>query len=97
MITPVIPNSTATHRLSQSSLGSRQQFREHSEIEAAGGAYPQRCVHIDADHVPSLREPQLALAGKQDVPRLMLLPTDQGVLAVGAELTVRSWLASRAG
>jgi hypothetical protein len=43
------------------------------------------------------REAQLALAGEQDVPALMLLPADQGVLAVGAEPSVGSGVASGAG
>ena len=42
-------------------------------------------------------EPQLALAGEQHVPRLVLLPADQGVLAVGAEPSVGSRLPSGAG
>ena len=42
-------------------------------------------MHINAD-VPARREPQLALAGEQHVPGLVLLLADQGVLAVGAEL-----------
>jgi hypothetical protein len=47
--------------------------------------------------MPARREPQLALAGEQHVPDLMLLATDQGVLAVGAEPAVGSGLASGAG
>ena len=47
--------------------------------------------------MPARREPELALAGEQHVPRLMLLLADQGVLAVGAELSVGSWLTSGAG
>jgi hypothetical protein len=43
------------------------------------------------------REPQLALAGKEHIPGFMLLSADQGVLAVGAEPPVDSWLASGAG
>jgi hypothetical protein len=35
--------------------------------------------------VPAWCEPQLALAGEQHVPGLMLLPAYQGVLAIGAE------------
>jgi hypothetical protein len=34
--------------------------------------------------MPARREPQLALAGKQYLPGLMLLLADQGVLAIGA-------------
>jgi hypothetical protein len=47
--------------------------------------------------VPARREPQLTLAGEQRVPRLVFLPADQGVLAVGAEPPVGSALASGAG
>ena len=43
------------------------------------------------------REPQLALAGEQHVPGLVLLLADQGMLAVGAEPPVGSGLASGAG
>ena len=57
----------------------------------------ERSIHIDADHVSTLREAQLALAGEQDVPGLVLLQADQGVLAVGAEPAVGAGLASGAG
>ena len=57
----------------------------------------QSAVHVDADHVPARCEPHLALAGEQDVPGLVLLAADQGVLAVGAEPPVGSGLASGAG
>ena len=50
-----------------------------------------------ADHVAARCEPQLALAGEEHVPRLVLLPADQGVLAVGAEPSVGSRLPSGAG
>jgi hypothetical protein len=42
-------------------------------------------------------EPQLALAGEQHFPDLVLLAADQGVLSVGAESSVGSGLASGAG
>jgi hypothetical protein len=92
-----IPNSIATQRLDQTRLGGWQQFREHGQVIAAGGAELERSVHIDADHVAARREAQLALAGEQHDPGLMLLKADQGVLAVGAELPVGSGLASGAG
>jgi hypothetical protein len=47
--------------------------------------------------MPARREPELALAGEQHVPRLMFLAADQGMLAVGAEPTVGSGFASGAG
>jgi hypothetical protein len=50
-------------------------------------------MHVDADHVAAWCEPQLALARQQDVPGFMLLASDQGVLAVGAEPSARSRLA----
>jgi hypothetical protein len=75
----------------------RPPFREDDEVRAAGGTDPERRVHIDTDHVAVRREPQLALAGQQDVPGFVLLPGDQGVLAVGAEVPVGSTLASGAG
>jgi hypothetical protein len=93
----VIPNSIAPQRLDQTRLGCRQQFREYGDVIAAGGANVERCVHVDADHVATRREPQLALAGEQHVPGFMLLPAGQGVLAVGAEAQVGSKLASGAG
>jgi hypothetical protein len=54
-------------------------------------------VHINADDVAARREPQLPLAGEEDVPGLMFLAADQGVLAVWAEPSVGSGLASGAG
>jgi hypothetical protein len=47
--------------------------------------------------MPTRREPQLSLAREQDIPGLMLLLADQGVLAVGTELSVDSDTASGAG
>jgi hypothetical protein len=46
--------------------------------------------------MPARREPQLALAGEQHVPGFMLLAADQGVLAVGAALSIGSGLAAGA-
>jgi hypothetical protein len=54
-------------------------------------------MYVDADHMPTRREAQLALAGYQLLPSLMLLPGDQDVLAVGAEPPVGSGRASGAG
>jgi hypothetical protein len=93
----VIPNSIATQRLDETHLSRRQQLRKHGEVSAAGGADPQRCVHVDPDHMPARGQPQLALAGEQHFPSFMLLSTDQGVLAIGAEPSVSCWFASRAG
>ena len=89
--------SAGTQRLDQPSLGRGQQFREDLEITAAGGANLERGVQVDADDVPSRRQPHLALAGEQHVPGLVLLLADQGMLAVGAERPVGSGLASGAG
>jgi hypothetical protein len=47
--------------------------------------------------LPARSEPELALAGEQHVPGFMLLPADQGVLAVGAEPPVGSRFTSGAG
>jgi hypothetical protein len=47
--------------------------------------------------VAARRKPQLALAGEEYVPRLMLLPADQDVLAVGTEPSGGSRFASGAG
>jgi hypothetical protein len=47
--------------------------------------------------VAARRKTQLALAGYQHLPRLVLLPADQGVLAVGTQLLLGSGRASGAG
>ena len=44
--------------------------------------------------MPTRRQPQLALAGKQHVPGFMFLGADKGVLAIGAEAAVSSWFTS---
>ena len=87
---PVTPGSVSRQRLDQPRLGRRQQLREQREIVAAGNGELERTMHIDPDHVATRREPQLALAGEQRVPGFVLLPGDQGVLAVGAEAPVGS-------
>ena len=91
------PTRIDTQPLDQASLGRRQQLREHCEVRAAGGSNRERHIHVDPDHMPGRRKPQLALAGEQHGPGLVLLAADQGVLAVGAELTVGSELAAGAG
>ncbi len=53
-------------------------------------------MHVDADHVAARRKPQLPMAGEQHVPGLVLLPTDQGVLALGV-LPIGSGRPSGAG
>jgi hypothetical protein len=80
-------------RFDQAALRRRQQL----EIIAAGGCELERGIHLDADHVPTRREAQLAPAGEQHVSGLVLLQAHQGVLAVSAELLVGSWLAAGAG
>jgi hypothetical protein len=40
-------------------------------------------IHVDPDHMPARREPQLPLAGEQNIPGLMSLRGDQRVLMVG--------------
>jgi hypothetical protein len=84
------PTLVGTQRLDQASLRRRQQLRERSNVMAPPSRKPERSAHIDADHVAARREPQLALAGEQHVPGLVLLPADQGVLAVGTEPPVGS-------
>ena len=79
------------------SLGCGQQLREHGEVVPPSGGEGHRRVHVDADRVPARREPQLALAREQHVPRLVLLQADQGMLAIGAALSVRSCRAVGAG
>jgi len=92
----VISNSVATQRLDQASLGRRQQLRQHSEVTAASCSEPERGMHVDPNYVTARREPQLSLPRQQDVPDLMLLAADQGVLAIGAEPAVGSTPASGA-
>ena len=91
------PGSVSRQRLDQASLGRRQQLREDLEAAAPSGSEAERRVNIDADDMPARREPQLPLAHHQHVPRLMLLLADQGVLAVGTQLPIRSAPASGAG
>ena len=87
---PLPRGSVSRQRLDQPRLGRRQQLREQREIVAAGNGELERTMHIDPDHVPAWCEPQLALAGKQHVPGLVLLMADQGVFAVGTEPSVGS-------
>jgi hypothetical protein len=61
--------------------GRRQQLREQTTVVAAGSAKPEYGVHVHADHVAARREPNLALASQQNIPGLVLLSADQGVLA----------------
>jgi hypothetical protein len=84
-------------RLDKACLGRWHQLREHGKVAATRRGQLERCTHIDTDHVAARREPQLALAGDKHLPSLMLLAADQSVLAVGAEPTVGSGLASGAG
>jgi hypothetical protein len=64
---------------------------------AAGTGEREGSMQVDTDHFSALRKPQLALAGEQHVPGLVLLSADQGVLAVGAESAVAPGLSSGAG
>jgi hypothetical protein len=91
------PISFGAQSLDQTRLGRRQQLREHGEVEAACGAQPEGGAHVDAEDVSGRREPQLVLAGDQHVPGLVLLATDQSVLAVRAEPSVGSGFASGTG
>jgi hypothetical protein len=92
-----MPTSVDRQRLDQASLGRRKEFRERSEVMAADGANPERSMQVDANHVTARRQAHLSLAVEQHVPRLVLLTADQGVLAVGTELSVGSGLASGTG
>ena len=94
---PSSPNSIATQRLDQAYLSRRQQLREHGEIAAASRRDLQRRGHLDPDHMSTRRKPQLSLAGEQHIPGFMLLAADQGVLAVGAALSMGSGFAPGAG
>ena len=78
-------------RLDKTGLGRRQQLRKHCEVTVPGVREAERRVHVDADHVAARHQPQLALAGEQHVPGLVLLAADQGVLAVGQSRPVWLW------
>jgi hypothetical protein len=99
-VPPIKPQSdrpSPAQRVDETHFGRLQQLREYGEVRAAGGADPQRCIHVKGYDLPARRQPQLALAGEQHVLRLMLLPADQGVLVVGAEPPVGSGFVSGAG
>ena len=89
--------SGGRQRLDQAGLGRREQLGEHRQAVAASSAELERRVHVDANHLPARCKPQLALAGEQRVPGFMFLAAAQGVLAIGAELSVGSGLTSGAG
>ena len=91
------PDLDRSQCFDQTRLGRRHQLREHRDVMAAGGAKRECGAHLDADHVPARRKAQLALTGEEHVPRLVLLPADQGVRAVGAEPSVGSRFTSGAG
>ena len=74
----------------------RTGIRER-HIAAAGNREPESCVHFDPDHVTARREPDLPPAGEQHLPGFMLLAADQGVLAVGAALSIGSGFPLGAG
>jgi hypothetical protein len=63
----------------------------------AGSGELERSVHVDPDHMPARREPQLSLAGEQHLPAFVLLTADQGMLAVGTAPSVGSRFTSGAG
>jgi hypothetical protein len=86
-----------TQRLYKASLGCGEEFREHGEVTAASRSELERGMHVDPNYVSARRKPQLALAGEQNIPGLVLLIGDQGVLSVGAALPVDAGLAFGAG
>ena len=65
------------------------------EIVASSRGELERRAYVDPDHLVARRKSQLALAGEQHVPRLVLLMADQDVLAIGAEPAVGSGLGYR--
>jgi hypothetical protein len=84
-------------RLDKARLGRRQQLRQHGEVTAANRSELERGMYVDLNYAPARREPQVALAGEQDLPCLVLLMANQGMLSIGAEPAVGSRLASGAG
>jgi hypothetical protein len=70
-----------------------QQLRKHCEVDPAAAPTRVQCSSR-YDHVAARRELHLALAGEQHVPGFVLMAADQGVLAVEAERSVGSRLAS---
>ena len=86
----------SAQRLEQAGLGRRQQLRQDRKVAAAGGANLERCVHIEPGHMSARRQPQLTLGGEQDITGLVLLYGDQRVLAVRAEPSLGSGLATGA-
>src|SRR5918994_1699073 len=79
-------------RLDEPSLRRRQQLGKYGGTVASGSGELECSIHVNPYHVAARGEPQLPLAGEQDVPGFVLLSTDQGVLAVGAEPPVGSGL-----
>jgi Bacterial extracellular solute-binding proteins, family 5 Middle len=94
-ITTAAPDPILPEELNAIFIMSKRWAEQHDALLPA--VYGQSRVHNDADHVTARCEPQLSLARQQNIPRLVFLPTDQGVLAEGAEPSVRSGLASGAG
>jgi hypothetical protein len=86
----------STQSFDQTPLGGREQLRKHSEVGAARIGELERSRHVDPNHVPAWRQPHLTLAGEKHFPSFVLLPADQGVLAIGTEASVGSGLASGA-
>ena len=84
-------------RLDEPSLRRRQQLGKYGRTVASGSGELECSIHVNPYHVAARGEPQLALAGEQDVPGFVLLSTDEGVLAAGAALSIGSGVASRAG
>jgi hypothetical protein len=78
-------------------LGRGQQLRKRREVVTASSREHECRIHVDADHVATRCEPQLALARQQYLPGLVFLPADQGMLPIGTEPSVGSRFASGAG
>jgi hypothetical protein len=87
----------STQSFDQTPLGGREQLRKHSEVGAARTGELERSRHVDPNHVPAWRQPQLTLAGEKHFPSFVLLPADQGVLAIGTEPPVGPRLAPGTG
>ena len=62
--TSIRPTRIGTQHRDQASLSRRQPLREHLEVMAARLGHAEDCIHVDPDHMPAWRQPQLALAGQ---------------------------------
>ena len=79
-----------TPRPSPPRPGRGQQLRERREVAAASRSHPERCIHLDPDHVTARGEPYIRLAriehdrvavGGLDLVRAVAGEVDRGAVA----------------